>query len=239
MTDVVDGWIEHDGGPCPVSPDTRVFVRFMDGLSDEGHQDGAETAGWWSGSWRSAGNDRIIAYRLVEVGAMSKIDWDRPLEAYHEDGRAMEIKMEKSPTKEIWTTSHLGCPSVWNMDGTAWDPAEQGYGWTIRNKAEPKADIEAWAIKRAEEILYVGNMADVLNNLARYVMTKEDAPIDPDLIAAREVVCGYHHDKHPESPWHMEMAEQVRSGDRDGGPVMLVAYHAIKRGRELERGEGK
>lgn len=69
---MVDGWIEHDGGPCPVSPDTRVFVRCMDGWSDDGHQDGAETAGWWADehaegcSWSTCDHDRIIAYRLAQ-----------------------------------------------------------------------------------------------------------------------------------------------------------------------------
>lgn len=62
-------------------------------------------------------------------------------------------------------------------------------------------------------------------------------PVDPDLVEAREVVCGYHHDKHPESPWHVEQAEIVRSGRFDQMLDVQAAYFGIKRGRELERGQ--
>lgn len=58
-------------------------------------------------------------------------------------------------------------------------------------------------------------------------------PVDPDLIEAREVVCGYHHDKHPESPWHIGQAELVRSGRNDNMLDVQAAYFGLKRGREL------
>jgi hypothetical protein len=61
-------------------------------------------------------------------------------------------------------------------------------------------------------------------------------PVDPDMVAAREVVCGYHHDKHPESPWHVEQSVLVRSGRFDNMLDVQAAYHGIKRGRELARG---
>lgn len=185
---------------------------------------------------------------------MSKIDWDGKLEAYHEDGRVMEITCGQPWSNEQWPMRGLAGGKYIFMGNYGVCRSAYGDmpGWNIRNVTEPKAAIEAWAIKIAiercpsewkwtpsEVLRRDDDAAKAILAFARYVMTKEEAPIDPDLIAAREVVCGYHHDKHPESPWHMEMAEQVRSGDRDGGPVMLVAYHAIKRGRELERGEGK
>lgn len=188
---------------------------------------------------------------------MSKIDWDRPLEAYHPDGRSFDTFSSEASSdgriKYIGMIPYGDCPRGFRDDGVYAIYRGNKYGvsnlWRIRNVTEPKADafdtafregsadIPQWAWDRMKaEYIEKDGMAA---SFARYVMTKEEAPVDPDLIAAREVVCGYHHDKHPESPWHMEMAEQVRSGDRDGGPVMLVAYHAIKRGRELERGEGK
>jgi len=71
---------------------------------------------------------------------------------------------------------------------------------------------------------------------ARCISELLPEPVDPDLVEAREVVCGYHHDKHPESFWHVEQAEVVRSGRFDRMLDVQAAYHGIKRGRELERG---
>lgn len=56
-------------------------------------------------------------------------------------------------------------------------------------------------------------------------------PTDPDMIAAREVVCEQHHDRHKGSPWHDGQAEQVRSGHQDNSLVVQAAYHGVKRGR--------
>lgn len=68
---------------------------------------------------------------------------------------------------------------------------------------------------------------------ARAIVAELPAPVDPDLIEAREVVCGYHHDKHPESPWHVEQAAAVRAGVRDSMLDVQAALFGIKRGREL------
>lgn len=100
--------------------------------------------------------------------------------------------------------------------------------------SEPEP-IEQWAYDRMKE-LYV-DKEGMAASFARYIMSKEEPPVDPDMIAAREVVCGYHHDKHPESPWHVEQAEMVRSGRFDNMLDVQAAYHGIKRGRALERGE--
>lgn len=74
---------------------------------------------------------------------------------------------------------------------------------------------------------------DIHFNEARTIVAELPKPVDPDLIEAREVVCGYHHDKHPESPWHINQAARVRSGALDSLRDVQAAYHGIKRGREL------
>jgi hypothetical protein len=38
-----DGWIEHDGGPCPVAPDCRVIV-----MQRTGHIRNVRKASHWS-----------------------------------------------------------------------------------------------------------------------------------------------------------------------------------------------
>lgn len=64
-------WIEHDGGPCPVDPDTRVIAKFRDGKVDDIKP---ARAGFWSrGSydwWKHEGPDlchNIVAYRVVRA----------------------------------------------------------------------------------------------------------------------------------------------------------------------------
>lgn len=60
-----EGWIEHDGGPCPVDGDDVVKVMFADGTTD------TICAGFWSADepdmddmWTGEcwPEDRIIAY---------------------------------------------------------------------------------------------------------------------------------------------------------------------------------
>lgn len=65
-----DGWIEHDGNGMPVARDSRVNVRFRDGVAEVLPEE-PETADFWQGGhpdidmWISRGgpND-IVAYRL-------------------------------------------------------------------------------------------------------------------------------------------------------------------------------
>lgn len=62
-------WIEHDGGPCPVEPETLVYVRFRNG-----HVSGiVSSAGFWDdenirhSNWRHEPSPvDIIAYRVVQ-----------------------------------------------------------------------------------------------------------------------------------------------------------------------------
>lgn len=61
-------FITHNGGPCPVSPEAKVEVKFRDG----GRSQPTEACLWdsWEGTasdwWQWQGNpdDNIIAYRL-------------------------------------------------------------------------------------------------------------------------------------------------------------------------------
>lgn len=54
-------WIEHNGGPCPVAPDTKVAIRRRNTTEDSD-----ELAGYWN--WhhgtRAVGSD-IVAYRVL------------------------------------------------------------------------------------------------------------------------------------------------------------------------------
>lgn len=71
---VPEGWIKHDGGPCPVDPMTRPGVRFRDGSSNPPGLIRARLWQWLDGDWwkHETRNDHagcdIIAYK-PEPGA--------------------------------------------------------------------------------------------------------------------------------------------------------------------------
>ena len=60
-------FITHNGGPCPVSPETVVDVKFRDGGDLEAyvasHMEPDWTSdNWWQ--WEGLPDNNIIAYRL-------------------------------------------------------------------------------------------------------------------------------------------------------------------------------
>lgn len=55
-----DGWIPHDGGPCPVGPNTKVLIR----LRDKKFAD-AYPAKYYRWDWLNRYDD-IIAYKVAE-----------------------------------------------------------------------------------------------------------------------------------------------------------------------------
>lgn len=64
-----DGWIPHTPGPRPVSADTRVVVKYLDGnISPENYADA------WNSSWLGTyevTNRNIVAYKIV--GGKTKV----------------------------------------------------------------------------------------------------------------------------------------------------------------------
>lgn len=56
-----DGWIEWEGGECPVPCDTKVIVKFRDKSVEAADIQRADFWIWW----HTTDDDDIIAYRLV------------------------------------------------------------------------------------------------------------------------------------------------------------------------------
>jgi hypothetical protein len=70
MADNSDGWIKHDGGPCPVAASAMVTVKFRDGDISDGEEAGLwisatehSPADWWKHQ-STCHDEDIIAYRL-------------------------------------------------------------------------------------------------------------------------------------------------------------------------------
>lgn len=57
-----EGWLPHDGGPCPVTRDSKPGVMFGDGYTVAPGRQKAEywLVGYWSHHWPA---ERIIAYK--------------------------------------------------------------------------------------------------------------------------------------------------------------------------------
>lgn len=70
------------------------------------------------------------------------IDWNKPIEAVHEDGRVISLE----PNKAHWpdsegdyaTCSPNGVPGLWGPNGNPWFQISASKGWRVRNVgAEP------------------------------------------------------------------------------------------------------
>jgi hypothetical protein len=69
MTDaerIADGWIAHDGGPCPVNPGSNVSVMFRDGVTY--HEPERASGIFWPTEREPHPHD-IIAYRPEQANA--------------------------------------------------------------------------------------------------------------------------------------------------------------------------
>lgn len=63
MTDLPEGYLPHDGGPCPVPLDSRPGVMFADGVcTGMGYMRAINWDRWWTGDAHNPG-DNIIAYK--------------------------------------------------------------------------------------------------------------------------------------------------------------------------------
>lgn len=60
------------------------------------------------------------------------IDWTKPIEAYHPDGRVVPQEVEHMG-EEPWTVGSIA-GGVWNKDGTPWEAPEGEEDWRIRNR---------------------------------------------------------------------------------------------------------
>lgn len=153
------------------------------------------------------------------------IDWTKPIEAVHVDGRVQPVvfvdynEEEGSAGKpdesgDYYTSAVDGTIvdiAIWYPDGSTWD--ENSPGWTIRNRAEPANDelAELRAFKEAA--------------IARF--PELGVKVDPDFAEAKNLMQG--------SGWSSGTECKTPDDTYFEGSVCDVVLKAIKRGRELER----
>lgn len=172
--------------------------------------------------------------------ASGTVDWSRPIEAVHEDGRVVSVALEATypqPDRDGDYTLQIGSldgNDVYRPDGSSWG----GGKWLIRNVADDAQNLEGPTTPELDPALWNRMVALVrdlagnkllngrLANEARAIVADLPKPVDPDLIEARNLVeCTVH--------WSPQTDRDLQSGKNDNTPEMKIALAAIKRGREL------
>lgn len=171
----------------------------------------------------------------------AKINWSAPIEAVHEDGRVVGVHLGGEAENPDSAGDHYTLPSlngdiagIWRPDGSSWLGADPG--WRIRNVAKPVATSDDLTARMEALVRKMtgyhgageigdGHHASELCEEARAIVA-----LLPDVVDARE----------------LQMAKEIAQR-RDLLPVNQEAVQdkiietlveAIKRGRELQKGEG-
>lgn len=128
-----------------------------------------------------------------------KVDFTKPIEAVNDDGRVYPATVDagnphgKGTSDQRWHVTVQGTTPLGVVldDGTNWSNASDS--WRIRNiQTKPSAtDLEkandllreviAWGSGRATRTL------DAIITNARAYLATQSEPVDPDLLAAREI----------------------------------------------------
>lgn len=172
---------------------------------------------------------------------LSKVDWGKPIEAYHVDGRVVTCSFLGDDGEDFLPMRIAGVPEdgamatyqegYFERDGTR----SQSY-WRIRNVAEPKGIISSETLpsdpiaKRMEALVrWVAEARDrmPITGEAQAIVALLDGPVDADLVEARKVVISM--EDRPFYSWN------IKAGEHDRDPLVQAALAAIKHTRALER----
>lgn len=161
---------------------------------------------------------------------LSKVDWNRPIEAVHEDGRVFEARSIYGPFGPLERQAH--CVLIGTFTGDVFDDGSvRGNSfWRIRNVAEVPRNPEAPShdiAKRMEAL--VRRMACENYDIAEFAEARAIVallePVDADLVEARRIAANI--------PGVDQ--ESILAGDCDMDSLVRTARAAIRRGRALER----
>ena len=176
-----------------------------------------------------------------------KIDWSKPIEAVHVDGRVkpMILSPEWAGACDFKTTES---PDEYNSNSYWHKSGANGFvrsPWTIRNVApatptrtalEQLEKYEGLLRRLAECSASLGEPGEPVRKLvveARAIVAELPEVADGDLLEARNVVMQVHKDR----GYMNEDRAALDAGEYDNDQPVLIAVAAIKRGRALERGE--
>lgn len=144
------------------------------------------------------------------------IDWTKAIEAVHVDGRVVALEVDSIDEYGDYKTNKSPAGDAnewWFEDGRSCCSDS----WRIRNVASEANEV-------SDELTQLRAFRD--DAIKRF---PELAPVDPDLLEAREI-CAKNVNSH-----NPAMIEPYRDGEYDNHWLMRCVVEGIKRGRELER----
>lgn len=188
--------------------------------------------------------NRVISIRLPAshpyYQQTQAIDWSAPIEAVHEDGRVQHVKIcDETATRRRVRPSLEG---AWWFDATDGKHEVPGFQWRIRNvqpatqtqtltAQEHLARMEALVRKMAmadkAEVAIMGTGQREAYLEARALVAEMEPVVNGDLVEARRIV----------KETNVMASYDYEGGGFDSTPIIQAALAAIKRGRELARGD--
>lgn len=180
---------------------------------------------------------------MAPDASTSPVDWSRPIEAVHEDGRVVPVTLgrrDETMDSSIFVNGyrqrvHFDGKEDWAAD---WGGLHLIRAWRIRNvqTTTPERDPALWD----RMVGLVRRLADGAHNYvdaverARAIVAALPKSVDPDLILAREMakemaIRSDH--RWGKEPFLSEYDSGALDDNEKSG--VSLALHAIKRGREL------
>lgn len=168
---------------------------------------------------------------------LSKVDWGKPIEAYHEDGTTVGMTFHKPIYDDgVWVYKTFDSPSGksnenWREDGSDFCA---GSGWRIRNVAElsdtsgqlPPDDIAKRMEALVREMAGAGDIR-AMTDEARAIVALLPEPVDADLVEARRLAVSFRSGE--------KIRDEILTCERDAEEAIQALLAAIKHGRALER----
>lgn len=165
------------------------------------------------------------------MSQVSEVDWSKPIEAYHTDGRIC-------PATKVYGETSWRCDGHWwhsnRIDGsTGFD------GWRIRNVAQPTlihptapipSEVGPEVVERMIALVRaVSEHGGTMVNLAeaRAIVALMPEPVDADRVEVRRIVA----DALPQ-----KLRAGILAGDEDHTVSITAPLACLKRGRALAQG---
>jgi hypothetical protein len=170
-----------------------------------------------------------------------KIDWSKPIEAVHADGRIVSVETWGGVdySGDCVTKPKIdGVEGIWRSDGTPWGADYSGREtikhWRLRNTPSATPTRTALEqrmedlVRRMDGIVVPANTSVSECFAEARAILAELEPVDVDLLIAREMALAAHPDI---------ATTTFVDGKADSSSAVQYRLEGIRRGRALERGE--